>query len=444
MFRIQGLRPARRRLITGVACAASLLGLAQFSAPESSVSPRVRPAAAATSPLEASVNALLARMTEAERVGQLFMAGALSTGGNSGTVNVIRAYHVGSVILNGNSTMGVASTRTITNQLQAATSVVKLFVSTDQEGGEVQRLRGYAFSAIPSAVTQGRIAPATLRQDAGHWGRQLHAAGVNMDLGPVLDVVPAGTAANNPPIGCYDRQYGSTPAPVAAHGIAFAQGMADASVVATGKHFPGLGRVTANTDYTSHVTDTMTVRGDAFLQPFAEAIKAGLPVVMMSSAYYTRLDAHHPAALSPAIVTTILRGDLGFHGLVISDSIGATAFNGFSLEERAIQFIQSGGDIVLAGDPNLVPPMVRALLTKARLSRRFKAQVDAAGADPVHPDARVTARRPSSSRPDPVVAPRSVGRGSGSRRGAARCSRRSCNPSPWNDRRPSDRAPARR
>ncbi|TXH71704.1 MAG: glycoside hydrolase family 3 protein, partial [Lysobacteraceae bacterium] len=132
------------------------------------------------------------------------------------------------------------------------------------------------------------------------------------DLAPVMDTVPSKRAAkHNPPIGRYDRQFGYTPRVVARHGVAFLRGLADGGVVPTVKHFPGLGRVRANTDVRAGVTDHVTTRHDAYLAPFRAAIDAGAPVVMMSTAYYERLDPENPAAFSPFVIGTMLRGDLG-------------------------------------------------------------------------------------------------------------------------------------
>src|SRR3954463_10612117 len=286
-------RPGRSRHwgVTVLRARTAVLAVSLAALPAVAVVPS---ASAASDPA-----ATVAAMTLEQQVGQVFMVGGPATGVAAGTISAIRDRHVGSVILTGRSSLGVAATAGIVNGLQAlttpaATAGVRLLVATDQEGGQVQVLSGPGFSAIPSALQQGGLAPATLRQQAAAWGGQLAAAGVNVDLAPVLDTVPSPAApAPNPPIGVFDREYGFTPATVASHGTAFAQGMADAGVVATGKHFPGLGRVTANTDTTAGVTDTVTTRGDAYLQPFAAAVGAGLPMLMISSAIYSRIDPQH-------------------------------------------------------------------------------------------------------------------------------------------------------
>ena len=111
----------------------------------------------------------------------------------------------------------------------------------------------------------------------------------------MLDTVPsAAFAPQNKPIGYYQREYGFDPTTVSTEGNAFAQGMADAGIAATVKHFPGLGRVTANTDTTTGVTDTQTTRYDAYVQPYADAVNQGVPIVMVSLAYYSKIDAEQP------------------------------------------------------------------------------------------------------------------------------------------------------
>jgi beta-N-acetylhexosaminidase len=318
-------------------------------------------------------------MSEAERVGQLLMVDCPSSAVSAATVTAISSYHVGSVILDGNSQLGVSRTRAITDQLQrTAPKPVRLFISTDQEGGLVQRMRGPGFTSIASAVVQGTLAPHALRTSAKAWGAQLRRAGINVDLAPVLDTVPPGEQSN-PPIGDLDREYGRTPSAVTSHGVAVARGLADAGVDATVKHFPGLGRVAGNTDTTSGVTDTVTTRHDAYLAPFRAAIASHVPFVMMSTAIYSRIDPQHPAAFSPTIVTGMLRGDLGFTGVVISDDVGgARQVSSYSVGRRAVAFVAAGGDIVLTVNASQAAAMTHALLAKAKRSAAFRVKVDAA------------------------------------------------------------------
>lgn len=327
----------------------------------------------------ASAQSVFARMTERQRVGQLLMVDCSTTGVSSSTRTAITQYAVGSVILDGTSTAGLQATRTVTARLRSlAPKIAGLFISTDQEGGLVQRLQGPGFTRIVSAVVQGTIRPATLQGFAQGWGSQLRRAGVNVNLAPVLDTVPAGFGSN-PPIGNLDREYGRTPAAVTSHGMAVVRGMTAAGIDVTVKHFPGLGRVRGNTDTTGGVRDTVTTRHDAYLAPFRAAIAAHVPFVMMSTAIYSRIDARRPAAFSPTIVTGMLRGDLGYRGLVISDDVGAAAqVANYSIGGRAVAFVAAGGDMVLTVDANQAGAMTAALLQRASSSPAFKRLVDAA------------------------------------------------------------------
>ena len=325
----------------------------------------------------------LARLTRAQVVGQVFMVGTPATTASAATRAQIGRYHVGNVMLTGRSYGGTSAPARVAATLQSATSPaatggVRLLVSTDQEGGEVQVLRGPGLSTIPSALAQGATRPARLRAQAGRWGTELRRAGVNMNLGPVLDTVtgPAG-ASVNPPIGVFDREYGYLPDDVARHATAFARGMADAGVVTSAKHFPGLGRVRANPDVSAGVTDPVTGPHGASLAPFRTAIEAGVPAVIMSTAYYPRLDPAHPAAFSRTVVHGLLRGHLGFRGGVVSDDLGiARQVARWPAGERAVRFLRAGGDLVLTVDPATLPAMHQAVLARTRTSPAFRARVE--------------------------------------------------------------------
>jgi beta-N-acetylhexosaminidase len=145
------------------------------------------------------------------------------------------------------------------------------------------------------------------------------------------------------------------------------------------KHFPGLGRVTANTDTTAHVTDPITTATSAYLKPFAAAIAARTPFVMLSTAVYTRIDGKNPAAFSHTIVTGLLRTTLGFHGVVISDDLGAAKqVASYAVGDRAVRFVAAGGDMVLTVKPAQASTMESAILARMAASATFTKQVHAA------------------------------------------------------------------
>jgi beta-N-acetylhexosaminidase len=293
-------------------------------------------------------------------------------------------HHVGSVWFVATTTTGVQGVRAVADAVQAqaspeATGGVRFYVAANQEGGEVQALQGTGFSRIPSALEQGGLAPSALRADSTTWGHQLAAAGVNLDFAPVMDVVPPGTDAQNQPIGALQRAFGHDPATTGRHGAAFVRGMRAASVATTAKHFPGLGRVVGNTDFTAQVTDTVTTPSDPYLASFRRAIRAGVPFVMVALATYTRIDPDRLAVFSPAVIQTMLRADLGFRGVVVSDDLGAAvAVADVPPADRAIEFIQAGGDMIVSKTAEPAGAMAGALVARAASDPAFRRRVDRA------------------------------------------------------------------
>jgi hypothetical protein len=224
---------------------------------------------------------------------------------------------------------GATAIRALTRSVQAlatrsATARVGFLIAANQEGGKIQGLAGSGFDTIPSALVQGSWSVATLRSRAERWGKELIAAGVDVNFAPVADVVPPGTDADNAPIGQLQREFGHDPTVVSTHVRAFIAGMTAAGVVTTAKHFPGLGRVAGNTDFTGDVVDDVTTPDDPYLAPFRAAVAAHVPFVMVSLATYERIDPDHLAVFSPTIIDGILRKDMGFRGVVTSDALGAT------------------------------------------------------------------------------------------------------------------------
>jgi beta-N-acetylhexosaminidase len=322
------------------------------------------------------------RMSEAQRVGQLFLVGI--AGAPTGEVaQAVRTYHFGSLLWQGTSTIGAAADRRVSQAIQAlatsaATARARFFIAANQEGGQVQELKGPGFSAIPSALVQGQLSAAELQRLATAWGRELRSAGVNLDLAPVMDVVPSATASQNAPIGGLRREFGHTPDVTGPHGVAFIRGLQQAGVAATAKHFPGLGRVVGNTDFSSGVADTTTGPDSSYLKSFQTAIKAGVPFVMVALATYTRIDPHHLAAFSSRVIR-LLRRQLNFGGVIVSDDLGAAAaVAGLSPATRGIDFLTSGGDLITSQSLPAAIAMDQAILARAAHDAAFRATVNSA------------------------------------------------------------------
>jgi beta-N-acetylhexosaminidase len=330
--------------------------------------------AAPTGP-EAEADALLARLDRRQQVLQLFMVGVRLDGLAAGAP--LAEQGVGGLFLAGRSQAASGDLAAVTSQWQGA-APIGLWIACDQEGGQVQALKGPGFPLLPSALEQGRLPPDQLAALADGLGASLDSAGVNLDLAPVADIVPAGTAAGNAPIGAFDRQYGATAAQVVPAVRSVVDGLAAHGVTATLKHFPGLGRVRGNTDVTANVVDDVTTAGDAQVAAFGTLAGApSHPFVMASTAIYARIDPTRLAAFSPVVLGRVLRDQLGFDGVVISDDLGnAASVAAVPAGERAVRFIAAGGTLVLTVDPALLTPMVEAVLNRDRKDPAFRTAVD--------------------------------------------------------------------
>jgi beta-N-acetylhexosaminidase len=321
---------------------------------------------------------LVRQMSMSERVGQLLMVAVGSSGISDSEATIIDRTRAGSVLLLGNSTAGMQAIQGVVSRVREASrrpEGVEVMLAADQEGGLVQRLRGPGFTRIPSATVQAKQSDAKLRRSAYEWGRELKAAGIDANLAPVADVVPTSMVWMNQPIGQLRRGYGRSPKTVAAKVTAFTEGMDEAGVATAVKHFPGLGRVRGNTDYMTRVMDRTTRRHDAALAGFEAAISARVDMVMVSSAFYTKIDDEHRAAFSTVIMREMLREDLGYSGVVISDDLAAAAMRTLPPGERAIRFVRAGGDLLIIGEAGLATTMANAIKEEASDDPDFAKQV---------------------------------------------------------------------
>lgn len=323
--------------------------------------------------------------------------GPARTGASYGVNEVlddIRAGHVGGVILfdrdvtTGSPERNVISpkqVRGLSAALQAAAAAspagLPLFVAVDQEGGRVQRLKPErGFTQYPPArqLGQGTVGETRLRAVA--MGRELANVGVNLNFAPVVDV---DVNPDSPAIGRLGRAYGRDPRAVAAHAAAFINGMAHAGVVSCLKHFPGHG--SARADSHLGVTDVSATRRPEELLPYRTLLRpAGNAwadgwggMVMVGHLYDNRLDAAHPATLSRATIDGLLRRDMGWRGVVITDDLQMGAITDrYPLEEVAFRAVDAGADILLFGNnlrwqPDLtarVHATLTALVQSGRIS----------------------------------------------------------------------------
>lgn len=329
---------------------------------------------------EACVQKAFGGLSPARRAGQLLMIG-VPADSPARHRSLVRDLGPGGVFLAGRSTTGPARIRTQLGRLppvRVAGTRIGPLTAVDQEGGAVQTFRGRRWTAIPSARSQGRWSRDRLAARTREWAGELERAGVTMNLGPVADIVPAGTESANPPIGHFGRHYG-TSVTTSSRGVAtVSTSLRDAGVIPTVKHFPGLGRVRANTDFSATAVDRTTSADSPSLAPFRAGIDAGAGAVMISSARYPRIDAERLAVFSPAVITDLLRERMGYDGVVMTDDVGAAAaVRSVPARQRATRFIAAGGDLVLTVDPALARTMADAIADRSRTSAVFRSRTDA-------------------------------------------------------------------
>ncbi|MBA2642486.1 MAG: glycoside hydrolase family 3 protein [Actinobacteria bacterium] len=278
----------------------------------------------------------------------------------------LREGRVAGVILFRDNLKSPAQAKVLTAQLRQGSWSSPL-ICVDQEGGEVRIVPW----AGPARSAAQQAAGGTERADATAAARGLRAAGINVSLAPVADVpsVPGAALAS--------RAFSTDFARVAESVAKSVRGWRKGSVAPAVKHFPGLGGATVNTD-----DGSVTIARSAAqlrrrdLLPFRTAIAAGTPLVMVGHALYPALDRRRIASQSKAVVEALLRGELGYRGVVITDSTEAAAVQAVTgLAQAAVRNVRAGVDIVLTTGRGSYSKIYRALLTEARRDPVFRARV---------------------------------------------------------------------
>lgn len=328
-------------------------------------------------------------------VGQMILTGFRGTDASDSSAILadIRAGYVGGVILFSRDVALGKPDRNIMSpkQLNDLTDLLHttaaesgfglpLIISIDQEGGRVARLtteRGFAqtLSAEQLAAT-GSLTQ--IREAGREIGQELHRYGINVDFAPVVDV---NVNPDNPAIGKLGRSFGASPEMVSTYALSFLRGLQTAGVTGCIKHFPGHG--SAFNDSHLGITDITSTWSENELQPFRDIILSGAcRMVMTGHLFHSRLDSAHPATLSPYILTRMLRQQLGFEGVIITDDMQMRALSDqYKLEDAAILAIAAGADIILVGnnlayDPDAARRIHAALLARAAQSPDFRRRIE--------------------------------------------------------------------
>jgi beta-N-acetylhexosaminidase len=270
---------------------------------------------------------------------------------------------------------------TLVTDLRAAADGRGIIISVDQEGGIVTRLSpAHGFPAVASEAEIGRGTVAGARTWGRGIARTLASVGINLNFAPVVDL---NVNPKSPAIGALDRSFSADPDVVVKMATAEIDAHRAASVRTTLKHFPGIGSSTANTDFgVADVTKTWHTRE---LEPFRRLIDAGkADLVMAGHVVNGQLDPDHPASLSKAIVTDVLRGELGWTGVVVTDDLQAAAIDrAFGFDEAVVLALEAGNDLLLfanqqAYDPHVLGRGIDAVAAAIKSGRLSEARIDEA------------------------------------------------------------------
>ncbi len=291
-------------------------------------------------------------------IGQMLMAGfrGYTVDADSAIMRDVTERHLGGVILFdydvqlGKPERNIKSpkqVKALTDSLAAA-ATIPLLISVDQEGGKVQRLKpAYGFMGTLSAETLGAGDDAGVFDAGSMIGKMLLDTGFNLDFAPVADV---NENSNSPAIGKLGRSFSSDPKRVATCDRIFLKGLAAHGIVGCLKHFPGHG--SAGSDSHLGVTDVTDTWSRDELIPYRKLIRGGTAqVIMTAHIFNANLDPEYPATLSHKVITGLLRNELGFNGVVITDDMNMKAITSQFGQTEAIRLaIQAGADILLFGN----------------------------------------------------------------------------------------------
>ena len=293
------------------------------------------------------INDKINSMTLDEKIGQMIITGFDGSEYTDDMDRLINEYKVGGVILFARNIEDSSQMIELTRALQENNNNIPLFISIDEEGGRVSRLPD-DIEKFPAAFDIGLINnDQTAYENGKEIGYTLKRLGINLDYAPVLDIY---SNLNNTVIG--DRAFGTEESIVSKMGIATMKGIEDAGVIPVIKHFPGHGDTEVDSHYGLPIVykTLEELRNFEFI-PFVKAIESGCDVIMVSHIILNEVDSSNPASLSKIVISDLLRKDLEFDKVVITDDMSMGAITSImSIEEACIKSIEAGCDILLLGN----------------------------------------------------------------------------------------------
>lgn len=292
-----------------------------------------------------NIEGKLASMSIEEKIGQLLIVGIEGKNISERELFQLNTNKVGGFIFFSRNIVDENQFLSLLNQIKEENlGDIPLFLGIDEEGGIVSRL-STIYGNLPDARLLGGLDDDKISHEYGSiLGKRLKALGLNLNFAPIMDI---NSNPSNPVIG--NRAFGTTAEIVEKTGIKVMEGLKSENIVPTVKHFPGHG----DTSVDSHlnlpiVNKTKEELLDLELSPFIKAIDEGVDMIMIAHILYPELDSETPSTMSGIIMQDLLRDELGYENIIISDdmTMGAITEN-YSIEEASIEFLKNGGDILL-------------------------------------------------------------------------------------------------
>ncbi|MDR7870772.1 MAG: beta-N-acetylhexosaminidase [Tissierellaceae bacterium] len=283
-------------------------------------------------------------MTLEEKVGQLLIVGFEGTELSDITGAYIEDLGVGGLIFFSRNIKSKDQVNTLVEEIKGSSNNIPLFLAIDEEGGKVSRMP-QEYKKLPDSIDIGNTNDTDLAFEYGELlGNRVKSLGLNLNFAPVMDI---NSNPNNPVIG--KRAFGTTPEIVSEMGLQVASGIRSTSVIPSIKHFPGHGDTSTDSHIELPVIEKNVDELKGFeLKPFKAAIEEDIEMIMSAHILVPSIDEKYPATLSQKILGDLLRDEMGYDGVIISDDMTMGAIvNNYTLEEASIDFLKAGGDILL-------------------------------------------------------------------------------------------------
>jgi beta-N-acetylhexosaminidase len=355
-------------------------GTALSPQPSLTPSPTLAPTPTQPATLAQRIDTYIDHLTQTQQIGQLLMLAVYTNGYTSELNQPLQQWDIANVIVynqyNGGPLMPtrLSAWTQLTHDLQSHANQA-LIIATDQEGGDVDRLAPYyGSSPSPQALTATGD-PQQVYAQAQLDARRLLASGINTDFAPLADVYQGGAVDQS-------RMFGTTPDQVITYAGAFLDGLQHNGVEGTLKHWPGIGSSPANPDYgLPTITHSQAQLNAIDFAPFRALLPHQPGMIMVTHVMVPAYDPHEPASLSPVLINQVLRGQLGYQGVVITDAMDAKGLLQFmqqqgytdpaqAIAEASVQAILAGNDIVECPiEPDRLAAVVAAITTAVQTGR---------------------------------------------------------------------------